>query len=642
MCGICGVVAVEGRLDPRIAQAITAMTGAIAHRGPDGDGHYVDAVAALGHRRLAIIDVAAGAQPMGNEDGSCQIVFNGEIYNHHALRAELVARGHVFRTHSDTETIVHAWEEFGPACVDRLDGMFAFAIADAKSRTLFIARDRLGKKPLYYAVLGGALHFGSEIKSLAQSPAWDGTLNLDALEDYLSLGYCLAPETMYRHVRQLPPAHWLTLKNGRIETRRYWAVTEFDTDTRREADVLEALDDVLRRAVVSRLESEVPLGAFLSGGIDSGLVVSYMAEAQGDRVITTSVGFGETEHNELTAAGLTAGAFRSRHYAEVVAPRLEDVIEPIGDAFDQPFADSSAVPTYYVSQMARRHVTVALSGDGGDEGFGGYDFRYLPHALEDRMRRFVPGGPGRTIAGALGNAWPRSRRLPRYLRLATILQNLGRDAAAAYFADLCFLKPSETQRLLGRTPQARVENSRSYEVVTEPYRRCPSQSVLQRAQFADLNIYLPNDVLVKVDRMSMQHGLEVRCPLLDREVIEFAFRLPTERKMPELQAKHLLRQLAKDKLPADLWTLPKKGFTAPVGAWMTGAYREMFESDVLASESRVRSLLDQGRVRRYYDQQRAGRADHSYVLWAVWMLERWLRRAAAQDAAPRSRVELSA
>jgi asparagine synthase (glutamine-hydrolysing) len=626
MCGICGAVSLEGPLDPEIGRSVRRMSAALSHRGPDGDGHYVDPYAALGHRRLAIIDRAGGDQPIANEDGTLQIVFNGEIYNHQDIRRDLIARGHVFRTRSDTEAIVHAYEEFGVECVNHLEGMFAFAIYDVEARELFLARDRLGKKPLYYGSLGGAFHFGSEIKAIAQSPAWNDELNLDGLEGYLSLGYYLAPETAYRHVRSLEPGHWLLLRKGRAECRQYWDVRVFDTADDTELHLLEELDDVIRRAVCARLESEVPLGAFLSGGIDSGLVVSYMREAHGDHVVTTSVGFEQTEHNELSAAQLTADHLRTSHHAEIVVPKLREVFEPIVSAFDGPFADSSAVPTYYVSQMARRHVTVALSGDGGDEAFGGYDFRYVPHALEARARRLVPGGAGRRVARALGALWPRSQRLPRFLRLATMLENLGRDSAGAYFADLCFLKPAQARRLLGRPPRRSVEDSPVYEAVTRPYRRCPSTNAIQRAEYADLKIYLPNDVLVKVDRMSMVHSLEVRCPLLDREVIELAFRLPVGRKMPGLQPKHLLRRLAERRLPRDVVALPKKGFTAPIGAWIAGPDGHAFADELFGASNRSSAVFDAARLRLLFDEHRSGAVDHSYTLWAAWVLERWLRR----------------
>jgi asparagine synthase (glutamine-hydrolysing) len=406
MCGICGVVALDGRLDPAVRGSIDAMTASLHHRGPDGQGVMSDATAAFGHRRLAIIDRATGHQPMTNEDGSCWVAFNGEIYNHHGLRERLEQRGHVFRTKSDTECIVHAYEEFGPDCVEHFEGMFAFAVYDTRRRELFIARDRLGKKPLFYATFGKTLHFGSEIKALRQSPLWNAEIDLAQLEAYLSLGYVLAPATMYRHVRKLPPGHWLRATRFGVEVRQYWDVERFDDYRGSDSELSNEIDETIRTAVRDRLESEVPLGAFLSGGIDSGLVVSYMAEALGPGVITTSVGFGAAD-DELDAAQLTATRFQTEHHAEVVRPDPAAVIDRIVDGFDEPFADGSAVPTFHVAGMAKRQATVVLSGDGGDEAFSGYSFRYAPHAVEAMARPLLPGRPGRAAAAWLGERWPR-------------------------------------------------------------------------------------------------------------------------------------------------------------------------------------------------------------------------------------------
>jgi asparagine synthase (glutamine-hydrolysing) len=624
MCGIAGVIALEGRLDPSIRGAVPAMTMAIRHRGPDGDGFFSDDYAVLGHRRLAIIDLAGGAQPIANEDETVWLVFNGEIYNYHALHRELESRGHVFRTRSDTETILHAYEEFGPACLDRLEGMFAFAIYDGRKRELFLTRDRLGKKPMFYAVLDGVLHFASEIKAFRRSPAWRGDIDLTALEGYLSLGYFLAPDTIYRGVRKLEPGHWLRVSNGAIEVRKYWDVERFDDDDREEAALLDDIEPLLGEAVRDRLESEVPLGAFLSGGIDSGLVVSFMAESVGAGVTTASVGFGETAHNELDAARLTATHFDTRHHAEVIVPALEEVFDPVVAAFDEPLADSSAIPTYYVARTARQHVTVALTGDGGDETFGGYDFRYVPHAMEERVRPLVPGQLGRRAARWAGARWPRAPHLPKPMRLGNVLENLGHDPAGAYYLDLCFLKPGEARALLG-LPGRDPEASPVYDAVTAPYRRCPSASAVQRAQYADLKVYLPNDPLVKVDRVTMAHALEVRCPLLDRRLVEMAFRIPTARKLPGLRSKHLLRRLAERRLPSGLASAPKRGFTAPIGEWIAGRYAAAYREEVLDSKAFVASVLDQRRLRAMFDEHCAGGRDHSYVLWAVWMLERWSR-----------------
>jgi asparagine synthase (glutamine-hydrolysing) len=632
MCGISGVFALDGRLDVDVRAAVRSMNAAIAHRGPDGDGFFDAVDVALAHRRLAIIDRAGGHQPMANEDGTCQIVFNGEIYNYRELRPVLEAKGHRFRTASDTETILHAYEEYGPACVEKLEGMFAFAIYDGRRRELFAARDRLGKKPFFYAVLGRTFHFASELPALARSPLWNGDLDLTALEGYLSLGYFIAPSTIYRDVHKLLPGHWLRVADGRVETREYWDVREFDTDARSAAELMPVIDAALRQAVHERLESEVPLGAFLSGGIDSGLVVSYMAEALEDRLVTTSVGFGDRGHNELAAAELTARHFGSRHHAEEIEPRLDDVLGPVTAGLGEPLADASAIPTWYVSRAARRHVTVALSGDGGDESFAGYDFRYVPHALEASARRFMPAGAA-PAAGWLGARWPRSQRLPRPLRMSTLLLNLSRDPATAYYSDLAFLKPADTRTLMGLAPDRDPSSSPVFAAVTDPYRRCPSGDAVQRSEYADLKIYLPNDPLVKVDRMSMAHSLEVRCPLLDRRVVELAFRIPASRKQTGRTGKTLLRRLAQTRLPEGLWRAPKRGFTAPTGSWIRGPYAASFRDEVLGRASAIGDHLDRRDLARRLDAHCRREADHSYVLWASWVLERWLHTTVTQAKA---------
>jgi asparagine synthase (glutamine-hydrolysing) len=625
VCGFCGVISLDDDLPPDLRASITTMTDRLRHRGPDGGAVHGTPWYALGHRRLAIIDRAGGEQPMCNEDRSVWIAFNGEIYNHHDLRRELEARGHRFRTHSDTEAIVHAYEEYGDECVERLDGMFAFAVVDERSRRVLLARDRLGKKPLFHATLGGVLHFASEIKAIKASPLWDGEQDLDAIEGYLSLGYFIAPATAYRHVKKLEPAHVLAASRSGLAIRTYWDITAFDSDTRSREPLLQSVDECLRSAVARRLESEVPIGAFLSGGVDSGLVVSYMAEALDRPAVTATVGFEDAAHNELAGAALTATRYRTQHHTSVVQPRLDDVLDAIVYAFDEPFADSSSIPTYYVSKVARQHVTVALSGDGADEAFGGYGWRYTPLALESRARQFVPGALGREAAAWLGARWPRSRSLPRPLRVGNVLENLGRDEAAAYYADLCFLKPHDARALLGRTPTRDPEDSAVYEQVTKPFRDCPSDSAVQRAQYADLKVYLPNDPLVKVDRMSMAHGLEIRCPLLDHRLVELAFRIPTAEKFANQQPKSLLKGLAERRLPAELVHRPKSGFTAPVKSWLARDYAHMFRDDVLSPAAKTRALVDQARVRQLFAEHQAG-CDHSFALWAVWMLERWARQ----------------
>lgn len=627
MCGISGAFGSQRALSVDARQSVRAINAALAHRGPDGDGFFDRERIALGHRRLAIIDRAGGAQPMANEDGSCWIVFNGEIYNHRALRVLLESKGHRFATVSDTEAILHAYEEFGTGCVDRIHGMFAFAIYDERRQELFAARDRLGKKPFFYTELDGALYFGSELPALAHAAGWRGDIDLDALETYLSLGYFIAPSTIYRGVSKLLPGHWLRATRTGVETRQYWDVREFDTDRRPADELINEIDELLQTAVHDRLESEVPLGAFLSGGIDSGLVVSYMAERLGSRPTTVSVGFADRGHNELADAALTAAHFSTDHHPIVVEPRLDEIIDAVVAHLGEPLADSSAIPTWYVSQAARRHVTVALSGDGGDESFAGYDFRYVPHAIEASVRRWMPR-PLMPLVGAIGAQWPRSPRLPRPLRVGTLLENLGRDPAAAYYADLAFLKPRDTRELMGLSALADPADTTVYQAVTEPYRRCPSPDAVQRAEYADLKVYLPNDPLVKVDRMSMAHGLEVRCPLLDHRLVELAFRIPASQKQRGTHGKTLLRALAKRRLPSALWKAPKRGFTAPVGNWIAGPHLQLFRDEVLHNGSKIAAHIDIRRLQQYLTRHEAGQSDSGYPLWAVWVLERWLQREA--------------
>jgi asparagine synthase (glutamine-hydrolysing) len=627
MCGLVAVVGADA-LDQRVAGAIGAMTDVIAHRGPDAGATHLLPNAALGHRRLAIIDIATGAQPMSNEDGSVWVIFNGEIYNYHPVRDQLEARGHRFRTVSDTETIVHAFEEWGPACVERLDGMFAFVVHDARTNVTFAARDRLGKKPLFHAVLGGQLHLASELKSIKKSPLWTGDLDEDVLDAYLALGYIPAPRTAYRGVSKLLPGHWLRHDRNGLHIQRYWDVPSFDADQRDESAVLDSLDTLFAETVRNRLESEVPLGAFLSGGIDSGLVVSYMAEDAPRPPVTLTVGFSGDPANELAAARATASALGTEHHDDLVTVDLDAMLGMIARAVDEPFADSSAIPTFAVCGAARQHVTVALSGDGGDETFAGYDFRYAPHATEQALRRRL-GPLTRPLAAAAAPLWPRSRRLPRPLRLYNTLANLSGSEADAFYRDLLMLKPEDHATLRGRPGLRRYRESWAYSLVHDAYQRCPSPDAVQRAQYADVMVYMPNDPLVKVDRMSMQHGLEVRCPMLDSRLVEFAFSLPTRTKLPGKRSKHLLRRLAERRLPKDVVNLPKLGFTAPVATWFRGKAGLQFSEEVLRPGTWVTDRLSLPYLRTRLDSHRTGREDNSYLLWAVWMLHRWREHDAA-------------
>ena len=491
---------------------------------------------------------------MANEDGTCWIVFNGEVYNHRTLRPLLEAKGHRFRTVSDTEAILHAYEEFGPACVERLEGMFAFAIYDGRRRELFAARDRLGKKPFFYTVLDGVLHFASELPALARSPALARRRRPDRARG-LPLARLLprAGDDLSR--RPQAAARPLAARRRRPRSRRgrYWDVTGVrHRPSPRRTSCSRTIDATLRAAVHDRLESEVPLGAFLSGGIDSGLVVSYMAEALGDRLVTTTVGFGDAAHNELEAAGVVGDALpQPRTTRESSSRELDEVIEPVDDG-----TSASRWPTRRRfrpgTSRARRgaHVTVALSGDGGDETFAGYDFRYVPHALEASARGVDARRAWRRPAAWLGTRWPRSPRLPKPLRVGHAARESRPRSGGRLLRRPGVPEAGATRgSLMGLDPDRDPERSPVYDAVTEPYRRCPSTNAVQRARVRRPKVYMPNDPLVKVDRMSMAHGLEVRCPLLDRRVVELAFRIPASRKQQGTQGKALLRALARRRLP---------------------------------------------------------------------------------------------
>jgi asparagine synthase (glutamine-hydrolysing) len=635
MCGICGAVSLAGGTDERLVDNVGRMCDAIKHRGPDGFGFYRDSHAVLGHRRLAIIDRARGAQPLSNEDGSIWIVFNGEIYNHRALRPRLESRGHRFRTASDTEAIVHAYEEFGVDCLEHLEGMFAFAIYDRPRQQLFIARDRLGKKPLFYADWGGAFYFSSELESLLHAAPAAPEIGREHLQEYFTLGYISAPRTAYKEIHKLEAASWMLIDPARRRGARYWDLTNFEIDRRPEPVILRDLEQLLRTAVSDRLESEVPLGAFLSGGIDSGLVVSWMAETAPDSVRTTSVGFPNGSHNELELAGETARAFHTRHTSALVDTPLLPFLSNVPSAFGEPFADSSALPTFYVSRRARQEVTVALTGDGGDEPFGGYDFRYVPHLFEHRLRGVTDLPPVRPLVRGLAALWPRAAWLPRPLRIGTLLDNLQVDEATAYYRDLCLIKPGLVEAIFHSPVPEYVEA-----FVTDTYRRPSGADPVQRSQYGDIMVYLPNDVLVKVDRMSMRNSLEVRSPFLDHKVVEFALRLPSELKLKGTKGKYMLRALAEQRLPHSVAHGVKRGFTAPVKDWCTREYAVDFEREVLQSDSVVATFLDQGKLRQMYDQTRTGARDLSSGLWAAWVLQRWLSAGPGRSTAPSSIADL--
>ncbi len=603
---------------PASAGVLEAMARAVVHRGPDGGGAYRDGALGMGMRRLSIIDLETGSQPLANEDGTVWVVFNGEIYNYRELRAELLARGHRFSTASDTEVIVHLYEEMGKRCVRRLRGMFAFAVWDAPRRTLLLARDRLGIKPLYYATTPKGLLFGSELKALLQSPWLSREVDHDGLAAYLRYGYVPDPLTILKGVAKLPPGHTLTVRDGRpAERRRYWEPTAFFRDGAAEVDegeAGEALWQRLTEAVRSHLVSDVPLGAFLSGGVDSTTVVAIMARELGTPVKTFSIGFREPGFDEQDYAREVARAFGTEHHELLVEPEDLKVLDDVLAAFDEPFSDSSAIPTYIVSRLARQHVTVALSGDGGDELFAGYD-RYLV----DQRRHFVG------LAGDIGLGSPLrglSRLLPEGMPGKRYLHNLSLPRMERYLDAIALFPPDRVASLL--EPNIGTNGETPFEPLV---RAGAGLDPLSRLQNLDLQTYLPGDILTKLDRMSMAHSLEARVPLLDHPLVEFACGLPDRLRLRAGETKYLLRRVLKGRVPDIVLTRPKRGFGVPLEIWFSERLPNFFRERLGAGTRLEEAGLSAAGVRVLLDRYDARhRVDHCGQLWGLLVLDSALRR----------------
>jgi len=619
MCGIAGIADVAGRVADEAL--LRAMTSVQAHRGPDGEAVVCRGSVGLGHRRLAIIDLNTGDQPMANEDGSIWIVFNGEIYNFHELRCELEARGARFRTVSDTEVILKAYEADGPACVERLRGMFAFAILDERRRRLLLARDRAGIKPLVYAWDGRRLLFGSEIKAILQDPRVDRDLDQEALGDYLTYHYVPAPRTIFREVRKLPPASTLLLPldGGEPVISEYWRLRFAPDPHVTESEWIERLRTHLADAVRSHMVSDVPIGAFLSGGVDSSTVVALMAQASATPIRTFSIGFDEADFDELRFARQVATRYGTEHYELVVKPSALEVLPKLVWHFDEPFADSSAIPTYYVSKITREHVTVALSGDGGDENFAGYRRYARAVGLHERLDRGAAallrplfraaasalpvGAPGQAYAGLLG-AGPieRYRRLVAYQRRETLRRLLSDDLAAL------------------------ARSAASADTFAQLVARSGAPDYITALQYIDVHTYLPGDILTKVDLTSMAVSLESRVPLLDHRLMEFVATIPSSLKLKNGTGKYLLKRAMATSLPVEILTRRKMGFGVPLAAWFRGELRDMTRDVLLSPAARQRGFFRIAEVETLLRTHDAGRRDCSARLWALVCFELWMRQ----------------
>jgi asparagine synthase (glutamine-hydrolysing) len=626
MCGIAGFVSQpEFTSSGETAMAVLdRMCRVIAHRGPDDQGMFVDGGVALGMRRLSIIDLAGGHQPLSGCDQSVTIVFNGEIYNYKELQRELEAQGHRFTTQCDTEVVVHAFEQYGADCVDRLRGMFAFAVWDARRQELFIARDRVGKKPLYYSVTPrGTLIFGSELKALREHPEFRGEVSAEALDAYLTYGYVPDPLTIFRDVHKLPPGHHLRFKAGNLTLGQYWdfAYEELPSETlQSEVEYRVRLRDLLDEAVRVRLVSDVPLGAFLSGGVDSSAVVGLMARHMGQPVKTFSIGFREDTHNELKYARLAAKHFGTDHRELIVTPDICGIVDELVWHFDEPFADQSAIPTYLVSKLAREHVKVVLSGDGGDELFAGYT-RY---AIDSRRSGFE------RLPRLLRNGMmkPLSRQMPHGAWGRNYIHKISAEPLDRYLEDISIFTQLNKPRLYSSDFKRRLGDSDATALFRNYAAGVRSCDPLDTLLYLDSKTYLPGDILTKVDRMSMAVSLEARVPLLDHKLIEFVTRIPASMKMKDGETKYIFKRAVEDLVPAEILHRPKQGFGVPISEWINKELKQRIGDTFADSRTRQRGYFDPAYVDLLLNEHERGRRDHSWALWSLLMFELWQRKFA--------------
>lgn len=627
MCGFAGIfhLSTPKPVDPA---RVERMCDAIAHRGPDGFGVWTAPGVGLGHRRLSIIDIAGSPQPMASSDGRAMLLFNGEIYNYRELRDELRETGAQFHTDGDGEVILAAWQRWGPDCVTRLHGMFTFAIYDLGQRSLFLARDRLGVKPLFLAQLSdGSLIFGSELKALTAHPLLRREADPLAVEDYLAWGYVPDTRSILKGVEKLPAGHSLLLRHGAPMPRpvQWWDVSFAERRKGSAADLEAELLHLLRQAVTSRMVADVPLGAFLSGGVDSSSVVALMAEASGNPVKTCSIGFDVAALDETGYAKQVAGLFATDHHSRIVSPDDFEQVDHLAWMFDEPFADASALPTWRVSQLARETVTVALSGDGADEAFAGYRRHVFQHG-EDRMRGLLPKAIRAPVFGGLGRIYPKADWAPRPLRARTTLLSLAMDSEEAYASALSVTAPGIRDTLYTPDFQAQRRDYRAEQPLLKLMREAPARSGLDKAQYADLKFWLPGDILTKVDRASMAVSLEAREPLLDHRLIEFAASLPEKMRVRGGEGKWLMKRTMRRYLPGEILYRQKQGFVTPIAQWfrgpLAGAARAIGQSAALARTG----WFDSERLRQIAEAHIAGRTDSSRLLWQLLMLDKSLAR----------------
>lgn len=622
MCGIAGLFDLAGRshFDRDLLHRMNDMQD---HRGPDEQGYFFDDGIALAHKRLSIIDVSTGQQPMRSEDGLVTLVYNGEIYNFAELASELTELGCRFLTRSDTEVILHAWRIWGEKCVERFRGMFAFAIYDQQRQCLFLARDRLGIKPMFFSPLSdGTFVFGSELKVLKAHPNLPRRLEPQAVEDYFTLGYIPEPKTIYSGVYKLRPGHTLLLERGKALPAQceYWDVPFTPVSVGSEEALCEELFARMREAVDIRMVSEVPLGAFLSGGVDSSAVVAAMAQLQSDPVNTCAIGFDVPQYNETDFARQVAQRYNTNHLERIVASDDFGLLDTLAGFYDEPYADSSAIPTYRVCQLARERVTVALSGDGGDENFAGYR-RYRWHMNEERLRGALPLGLRRPVFGALGRLYPKLDWAPRVFRAKTTFESLARNSVEAYLHSVSITSQAQRDAMFSDGLKRELQGYKAVETFNYYAQRSPTDDPLSLIQYLDMKTYLVGDILTKVDRASMAHSLEVRVPLLDHKFVEWISGLPVDFKLRGKEGKYILKKALEPHLPNDVLYRPKMGFGVPLGKWFRGPLKDRLRQSLVEGGLADTGLFEASYLEQLVNEHQSGMREHSAPLWSLMMFQ---------------------
>ena len=623
MCGICGVVSSE-TLGSSHTGLLKSMCLTLYHRGPDDEGYYIDQNAGLGVRRLSIIDLVTGQQPISNEDRSIWVVFNGEIYNYRTIRAQLEARGHVFATQSDTEVIVHAYEQYDQECLHLFNGMFSFAIWDANRKRLLIARDRLGIKPLYYWTNNNQIIFGSELKSLLANPSIPRDIDPIALDYFLTLEYIPNPHTIIKNIHKLPPGHYLLFQGGSLRIEPYWDI-EPRKLPRNELDCEEALMDLIKDSVQMRLVSDVPLGAFLSGGIDSSTVVAFMTKVSNSPVRTFSIGFEEESYNELPFARQVATAFETEHLEHKISPDISNLAEQLAGHLDEPLGDFSIFSTYLVSEMARKSVKVVLSGDGGDEVFGGYD-TYVAQSMHGYYSMLPTSLRKRVLPSLAGLIPPQRAKKGLVNKAKRFVEGSAYPGSLQHTRWMLFLNEGEKHQLYQSEWRDQTIGVEPTTLLEGYFQKANQWDSLAQQQYVDIKTYLVDNILTKVDRMSMAVSLEARVPLLDHRIVEFALNLPQHMKLQRNKTKIILRRAMKEVLPQNVLTKPKQGFSIPLKHWLRGPLKPLM-MDLLSQEViRQRGYFEPQTITRWVDEHLRGRANHSHRLWALILFELWQQK----------------